>query len=90
MEVSVMKLKVGKPMASPCQRRDTGKWLANGSIAVHNDHEHVSVDVLVHAGEFDSQEEAVRNLHEKANLDFVMRWLGNGGAAQLHRMADEV
>lgn len=85
-----MKLKVGKPMASPCQRRDTGKWLANGSITVHNDSEHVSVDVLVRAGEFDSKEEAVRNLHEKANLDFVMRWLYSGGAAQLCRTADEI
>ena len=77
-------------MASPCQRRDTAKWLANGSIAVHNDSERVSVDVVVHAGEFDSKEEAVRNLHEKANLDFVVRWLHNGGASQLHRMADEI
>jgi hypothetical protein len=85
-----MKLKVGKPMASPCQRRDTGKWLANGSIAVHNDSERLSVDVLAHAGEFDSKEDAVRNFHEKANLDFVMRWLHNGGAAQLHRMAGEI
>jgi hypothetical protein len=82
-----MKLKVGKPMASPCQRRDTGKWLANGSIAVHNDSERVSVDIVVHAGEFESKEEAVRNLCEKANLDFVMRWLNNGGAVQLHRTA---
>jgi hypothetical protein len=80
-----MKLKVGKPMASPCQRRDTGKWLANGSIAIHHDAEGVSVDVLVHAGEFDSKEEAARNLCEKANLNFVMQWLDNGGAAQLHR-----
>ena len=82
-----MKLKVGKPMTSPCQRRDTGKWLANGSIAVHNDSERVSVDIVVHAGEFESKEEAVRNLCEKANLDFVMRWLNNGGAVQLHRTA---
>ncbi|MGB0035501.1 MAG: hypothetical protein WBP79_08515 [Candidatus Acidiferrales bacterium] len=80
-------MKVGKPMPSPCQRRDTGKWLANGSITVHNDSERVSVDVLVHAGEFESKEEAVRNLCEKANLDFVMRWLNSGGAAQLHRTA---
>jgi hypothetical protein len=85
-----MKLKVGKPIASPCQRRDTGKWLANGSIAVHNDSECVSVDVLVHAGEFDSKEEAVRNLNEKANLDFVLRWLQHGGASQIHRMANEI
>lgn len=85
-----MKLKVGKPMAVPYQRRDTGKWLANGSIAVHNDCERVSVDVLVRAGEFDSKEEAVRNLHEKANLDFVMRWLHNGGAAQIHRIGGEI
>lgn len=82
-----MKLKIGKPMASPLQRRDTGRWLADGSIAVHNDSEGISVDVLVHAGEFDSKEEAVRNLCEKANLDFVMRWLNNGGAAQLRRTA---
>jgi hypothetical protein len=36
-------------------------------------------------GEFDSKEEAVRNLCEKANLDFVMQWLRNGGASQLHQ-----
>ena len=85
-----MKLKVGNPIPCPYQRRDTGKWLADGSIAVHNDRERVSVDIVVHAGEFDSKEEAVRNLQEKANLDFVMRWLHNGGAAQLHRKADEI
>lgn len=85
-----MKLKVGKPIASPCQRRDTGKWLANGSITVHNDRECVSADVLVRAGEYDSKEEAVCKLHEKANLDFVMCWLHNGGAAQLHRTAHEI
>ena len=62
-----------------------GKWLANGSIAIHNDREGVSVDVLVHGGEFGSKEEAVRNLCKKANLDFVVQWLHNGGAAQLHR-----
>ena len=83
-----MKLKIGKPMASPCQRRDTGKWLANGSIAIHNDAEGVSVEVLVHAGEFGSKEEAGRNLCEKANLNFVTQWLNNGGAAQLHRMVE--
>ncbi len=85
-----MKLKVGKPMASPRQRRDTGKWLAYGTIAVHNDLERVSVDVEVHAGEFDTKKEAVRNLQEKANLDFVRRWFRSGGAAQLHRKADEI
>jgi len=46
--------------------------------------------VEVHAGEFDTKEEAVRNLHEKANLDFVRRWFHNGGASQLHRKADEI
>jgi hypothetical protein len=85
-----MKLKIGKPMASPRKRRDTGKWLAYGTIAVHNDRERVSVDVEVHAGEFDTKEEAARNLHDKANLDFVRRWIHNGGAAQLHRKAEEI
>jgi hypothetical protein len=80
-----MKLKVGKPMPCPYQRRDTGKWLANGSITVHNDSERVSVDVQVHAGEFDSKEEAARNLCEKASLDFVMQSLRNGGASQFHQ-----
>ncbi len=80
-----MKLKIGKPMASPVQRRDTGKWLADGSITIHNDGECVSVDVLFRAGEFDSKEEAVRNVFAKGNRDFVMQWLDNGGAAQLHR-----
>jgi hypothetical protein len=85
-----MKLKVGSPTAVPYQRRDTGKWLANGSITVHSDSEGVSVDVLARAGESDSKEEAVRNLQEKANLDFVMRWLHSGGAAQLYRTPDEI
>lgn len=80
-----MKLKVGKAMAFPLQRRDTGKWLADGTIAVHNDKEHVSVDIMVHAGECDTKEGAVRRLREKANLNFVLRWLDSGGAAQLHR-----
>jgi hypothetical protein len=81
-----MKLKIGKPMPFPSQRRDTGKWLANGSIAIHNDREGISVDVEVRAGEFDSKEEAVRVFSEKANRDFVVGWLRNGGAAQLHRV----
>jgi len=80
-----MKLKIGKPMASPVQRRDTGRWLADGSITIHNDSECVSVDVMLRAGEFDSKEEAVRSVFEKANRDFAMHWLNNGGVSQLHR-----
>jgi len=79
-----MKLKVGKPVPFLLQRRDTGKWLADGTIAVHNDREGVSVDIVVHAGEFDSKKEAVNNLCEKADLAFVTQWLRNGGAALLH------
>ena len=82
-----LKLKVGKPTPFPLQRSDTGRWLAHGSIAVHNDRELVSVDISLYAGEFDTKEEAVRSVCEKADRNFVMRWLENGGAAQLHRIA---
>lgn len=80
-----MKLKVGRPVPKPLQRRDTGRWLAYGSIVVHNDRELVSVDISLYAGEFDTKEDAARNLCEKADRSFVMRWLHSGGAAQLHR-----
>jgi hypothetical protein len=80
----VMKLKVAKPMPQPLQQRDTGRWLAYGSLAIHNDAERVSVDIPLCAGEFDTKEEAERGLRGKANRDFVMQWLQNGGAAQLH------
>jgi hypothetical protein len=82
-----MKLKAGKPIPFPLQRRDTGQWLAYGSIAVNNDRELISVDISLYAGEFDTKEEAVRNVCEKADRNFVMRWLKSGGAAQLHRIA---
>jgi hypothetical protein len=82
-----MKLKVAKPTPKPLQRRDTGRWLAYGSLAIHNDPERVSVDISLYAGEFDTKEDAVRSLCEKADRAFVIRWLHNGGAAQLHRSA---
>jgi hypothetical protein len=82
-----MKLKVAKPMPKPLQRRDTGRWLAYGSVAIHNDPERVSVDIPLYAGEFDTKEDAVRSLCEKADTAFVMQWLQSGGAAQLHRTA---
>jgi hypothetical protein len=80
-----MKLKISRPMPSIMQRRDIGKWLANGGIAVHNDREHVSVDVIVHGGEADTKEEATRKFFDTANRDFVLNWLNSGGAEQLHR-----
>jgi len=82
-----MKLKVGKPESHPYQRRDTGRWLAHGAIAIHNDPEHLSVVLPVYAGEYDTKEEAVRSFCEKANRGFVLRWLRNGGAEQLRRTA---
>lgn len=80
-----MKLKISQPMPSILQRRDTGKWLADGGIMVHNDSERVSVDVIVRAGEADTKEEATRKFFDTANRDFVLNWLNSGGAAQLHR-----
>lgn len=84
---SRMKLKIGKPMPMPLQRRDTNRWLGHGSIAVHNDSEGVSVDIMLPAGEYDTKDEAVRSVFEKANRDFVMNWLSNGGAVQLRAAA---
>jgi hypothetical protein len=80
-----MKLKVAKPIPKPLQRRDTGRWLAYGSLAIHNDPELITVDISLYAGEFDTKEEAARNFCEKADRGFVVQWLQNGGAAQLHR-----
>jgi hypothetical protein len=81
-----MKLKVGKAMPLPLQRRDTGKWFARGMIAVHNDSECVSVDLVILPGaEFDSKEEASRDLINRADRNYVIQRLTNGAAALLHQ-----
>jgi hypothetical protein len=78
-----MKLNVGKPQASPLQRSDTGKYISHGTIAIHNDSAKVSCDVDLYGAEYDTKEEAVQNFLEETSRAFVIRWLGNAGAAQL-------
>jgi hypothetical protein len=78
-----MKLKVARPHPAPYQRRDTGKWIAYGTIAVHNDSEYVSCDLQFRGPECDSKESAIRTVIESADMRFVMRCLDSGAAAQL-------
>ena len=81
-----MKLKVGKPMPLPRQRRDTGKWFAGGSIAVHNDKEYVSIDLEVPPGaDFDTKDEAGNDLVSRADRRYVIQRLNSGAAALLRR-----
>ena len=80
-----MKLKIGKPMAVPYQRRDTGKWLANGSIAVHNDRERVSVDVLVRAGSLIVKRSGAKSSREsKPRFSYALAPQRRGSTALSH------
>jgi hypothetical protein len=73
-----------EPMPLPRQRRDSGKWFAGGSIAVHNDSEYVTVDLEVPPGaDFETKHEAIRDLINRADRNYVVERLNQGAAEVL-------